>query len=403
MDIKSAKTLQEEIQTLIEKGKSGSFTEADAERADSIINSQLVEKSNQYIKDLKHQKAIAEGESLVKAMAEGDQDVEPNYNWETGRHDHGLHGGSEKGGTLTRESFAKSASQIAAKSMRMSREKGISTILPGAQIDAPILSTGIRELGRHTQDFLEVIKFETIKGRHYSYVKQTGRTTNAAIVAPGELKPTSEYGLSLVDGQTKVVAHLSQPIDEFLLRDIESLGAVVANEMVAGLWETLNDQILNGTGTGELTGILNTSGIQTQAFTADALTTIRTSFTKLRQAGREPQVVVLNPNDWQSLELLRATAGGEFLLGTNGPIDAAKRTLWGVQVVESFAVPAGTALIMQRNAAKLMISDPGTLVSWHISGDGFERNTGRFRAETRVDLAVELPDAVVKATLTAGE
>lgn len=394
MDTKSAKNLQDEIQTLIEKGKSGSFTESDALRVDQIVNSGLVEKSNQYLTDLKRQKAVAEGEALVKAMADThDLDMSNEF---------GHTGANAQIGTLTRESFAKSAKQIAAKSVAMSRSKGVSAILPGAEISVPIMSPEIRPLGRQTHDFLEILKFNTIQGRHYSYVKQTGRVVNAAVVPAGELKPTSEYSMELIDGQTNVVAHLSQPIDEFLLRDAESLGAVVANEMVGGLWETLNNQIVNGTGaaTKQLTGILNTSGIQTQAFTVDALTTIRTSFTRLREAGREPEVVVLNPTDWQGLELLRATAGGEFLLGANGPIDAAKRTLWGVQVVESFAVPAGTAIILQQNAAKIMISEPGTIVTWHVSGDGFERNTGRFRAETRVNLAVELPDAIVKATIT---
>ena len=99
----------------------------------------------------------------------------------------------------------------------------------------------------------------------YRYLRQTTRTNNDAPVAAGALKPTSVYGLTQVDGRLHVIAHLSEPMDKFLLQDTSSLADFVRLEMVSGIHSAVETQLVSGDGTGEnLTGLSNTSGIQTQ-------------------------------------------------------------------------------------------------------------------------------------------
>jgi HK97 family phage major capsid protein len=116
---------------------------------------------------------------------------------------------------------------------------------------------------------------------------------------------------------------------------------MIDDELRADLAEEEEDQIINGSGSGEnLTGILATSGIQNQAWTTDLLTTIRKAKTKTRTVGRvAPNGFVVNPEDAERLDLLKGTSN-DYFYGP-GPFAAAGiRTVWGVPIVESEAVAA---------------------------------------------------------------
>lgn len=240
----------------------------------------------------------------------------------------------------------------------------------------------------------------------YRYMRQTTRTNNAAPVAVGALKPTSVYGLIPVDGRLHVVAHLSEPIDKYVLQDGPSLLQFVQTEMVNGLHQTLEAQVVSGTGVGEnLTGLANTSGIQTQAWTTNAILTARAAVTKVEVLGFQPYFFVLNPTDWEAVETTQLTAG-QYVLNAEGsrnglPVDMAARRLWGVPVAVSTGVPAGTGYLLSRDAAQLA-TDGRIETEWTTAiDDDFARNSVRLRVESRFDLAVTRPLGVVQLDLAA--
>jgi HK97 family phage major capsid protein len=102
-----------------------------------------------------------------------------------------------------------------------------------------------------------------------------------------------------------------------IFADHASLEDFLRSEMEAGILDALQEQVVNGDGTGEnLTGILATSGIISQAFATDRLASIRKGLTQLQATGVTPNALVLNPADLEALDLLRADgATGAFLLG----------------------------------------------------------------------------------------
>lgn len=115
--------------------------------------------------------------------------------------------------------------------------------------------------------------------------------------------------------------------------------------MIYGLGRKLEQAVLNGDGTdqegqpdkgivGLLSGLI--SGVQTQAYAGDKLTTLRDALTQLEVLGYEAGAFILNPLDWAAIETARATSGS-FDLG--GPIDRAKRQVWRTQVVPTPASP----------------------------------------------------------------
>jgi HK97 family phage major capsid protein len=240
----------------------------------------------------------------------------------------------------------------------------------------------------------------------YRYLRQTSRTNNAAPVAPGALKPTSLYGLTPVDGRLHVVAHLSEAMDKYQLQDNTSLESFVRLEMVTGLHQAVEDQLVNGDGTDEnLTGLAHTSGIQTQAYVTSPVLTARAAITKVEVLSFAPYYFVLNPIDWESIETSTLTAG-QYVLNAEGtrnglPVDSATRRLWGVPVTVSTAVTAGTGYLLSNGVAMLATDGSIQVERSEAGGDTWEHNQVRLRVEGRFDLAVTRPMGVVQIGLTA--
>ncbi|GEK03508.1 phage major capsid protein [Streptomyces sp. 1-11] len=270
------------------------------------------------------------------------------------------------------------------------------------RMDVPVLS--LRQLLPNVQN---------TTGR-FAYLRQTARNNNAAVVAPGAKKPTSTYSLDRVDDRVRTIAHLSEPIAKQDLDDVSMLRTFIDQEMRLGLDLALENEILNGSGSGEhFTGLTNVSGAQVQAFATNVLTTTRKAVTKLERYGYLSGAgFVMTPEDWETIELL-ADANGQFYYG--GPqtvVNPASRRLWGVPVVVSDAATDGSALLADFSQTRLQVRQDGVL-DWSENvydpnalgtGSGatdFERNMLRFRFEGRFGLEILRPSAIVKIDLTA--
>lgn len=243
-------------------------------------------------------------------------------------------------------------------------------------------------------------------GNTFSFTRQTLRTNNAAVVGDNATKPTSLYEVKAIEDHYRVVAHLSEPVPQRLFDDDGSLGAFLGNEMANGLARAVETQVLNGDGTPladasdtNMTGLLNTSGLLSQAWATDTLTTSRKALTALQSAGVTPTAWVLHPSDAETFDLLRdGTGNGAFLLG--GPGANAGLNLWSIPRVTSLAVTPGAAILGDWTGAQLVTRQGATL---HIDTGGglFEKNQVRFRMEGRYGIAVKMPRNFVTVDLTA--
>lgn len=253
------------------------------------------------------------------------------------------------------------------------------------------------------------------------YVRVTGVTNNAAPVAEatgagvigdgtggtitaaaGGLKPESAMALERVSTTVKTIAHWI-PATKRSLSDAGQIKTLIDTFLAYGLEEEFEDQLITGSGAGEnFTGLDNVSGIQTQAAPSgaeDVFTVTRMARRKVRIGGRtNPTAFVFNPIDWEAVELLRDDNGG--FIGA-GPYGQGMRTLWGLPVVESEAVAAGTAwcadwrmgVIWDREQASIQVTDSHS--------DFFVRNLVAILAEMRAAFGVLRPSAFVKIDLAA--
>lgn len=275
---------------------------------------------------------------------------------------------------------------------------GSKALLPTGTVhtNVPLLPEVV-ELGRPSNTLLDALVALPAPGPTFSVLVQTQRDNNAAPVAEGATKPTTVLGLENVEVKLEVIAHLSEPIPRYWIADNVALERFVEDELIRGLRDAVENEVVDGNGTSpHLHGILTTSGIQTQAFATDVALSVRKAITKLEIAGHEENhLVILRPEDWEAAETARAQGSGQ-LEAVEDITQRAQRSLYGVPVVVSNALPLGTGLVLDREAA-VVYTDSVVDVRWSETvGDDFEKNLVRARVESRYASVVTKPLGVVK-------
>lgn len=300
------------------------------------------------------------------------------------------------------------------KAMGAYRPMGAKDLIsPSGSVAVPSMSRTIAPLGERVQTILQLIPRENLGGTDgYSFLRETVRAHNAAPVAAGGTKPTSVYTVERIDDRVRTIAHLSEPIPRQYLSDITLLRQYVDGALREGLQLALEEQIIAGDGLEEnLAGMLETEGIQSQAWDTDPLTTARKAITLLEVVPITPGAFVLHPSDWEAFELLQ-TEDGAFRLVDGGerrvPVDRARRRLWGLPVALSTGMPEGTGLLVDFAGSTKYWEREGARIDWSenvVDAEGvsdFVKNLIRFRAEGRWGFAVLRPAGVVELDLAAG-
>jgi HK97 family phage major capsid protein len=243
------------------------------------------------------------------------------------------------------------------------------------------------------------------------YFRVSGFTRNAAMVAERSasatfgVKPQSSMTFEGVQTSTKTLAHW-EAAHRNVLADEPQLRSIIDNELMYGLRLQEDYQILQGDGTGEnLTGILETAGIQTYNWSSGAVTpvpdnkadAIRRAATLSFLAYYEPSGVVMHPNDWEDIELAKDEYG-QYLVAVSVALGGEPK-VWRLPIVETPAMPEGKALvgsfgqgaqIYDREQASIRISEQ--------HADFFIRNAIVILAEQRLALAVKRPESFVEVT-----
>ena len=245
------------------------------------------------------------------------------------------------------------------------------------------------------------------------YFRQTGFTNAADTVAERSgsnfgAKPESSMTFVGEQAPVRTIAHW-EAAHRNVLADEPQLRSIIDNELLYGLRLTEDNQILSGSGTGEdLAGILNNGSIQSYAWSSGATTPVKdTKADAIRRAATlaylayyEPTGIIVNPNDWEDIELTK-NSNGTYLLAISVS-GGAESPVWRIPVIDTPAIASGTALIgafgtgaqlYDREAASIRISEQHS--------DFFVRNAIVVLAEERLALAVKRPESNVKVTFDA--
>ncbi|MDX3074615.1 phage major capsid protein [Streptomyces sp. MI02-7b] len=250
---------------------------------------------------------------------------------------------------------------------------------------------------------------QTSDGNTLEYMRDTSGPqsswNNAAVVAEGADKPKSgPFTFDLITTTLKTVAHWV-PITRQAADDDGQLMGYINGRLTYGLEYKLDREILTGNGTTQMQGILTTAGIgayQPPSGNTDSkLITVRKAKTQGELALYPPDAIVMNPLDWQDIEL-DTDANGQFRVITTVTDSGAPLRIWGLTVVTSVAMTAGTALLGGfRMGATLWERQGVTILMTDSHADFFLANTLVVLAERRANVAVHTPAAFVKITFAA--
>jgi HK97 family phage major capsid protein len=207
--------------------------------------------------------------------------------------------------------------------------------LPGIQMprEQPLSIAALFSQGSTNQNAVPYMREDTVI------------TVNAAdSVAEGAAKPESTLAFEELTSPVRKLATWL-PVTEEAFADVPALRSYVNNRLRVFLTQVEEDQLLNGDGIApNLEGILNVTGIQTQAKGGDptpdaihkAMTLIWTG------AFFVPDNLVLHPADWEEIRLLR-TVDGIYIWGS--PQDPGTPRIWGVPITQTTAIAEGTGLL----------------------------------------------------------
>jgi len=249
----------------------------------------------------------------------------------------------------------------------------------------------------HIRNLMNVA--QTSSGSIEYYVDYTGFDNQAGSQATElALKNKSDLVLEERTAAVKTIAH-HVIASRQVLDDAAMLRSYIDGRLRNGLALEEDKQILYGDGTGgTLTGIFNTTGVQnqgTRAATDDFVTHIRKAMTKARLSNYMPNGIVLNPEDWETIELLK-NDGGDYIWLQYMAMSGESR-IFRVPVIETNAIDQGdfllgnfdmAATLWDRQQASVRLSDS--------HADLFVRNGVAILGEERVALTVDRPSAFVK-------
>ena len=237
------------------------------------------------------------------------------------------------------------------------------------------------------------------------WIDVSGHQKVAAPVSEASAKPEAEITFERREARVRTIATWI-PASKQILEDFEGLRAFLESSLAYAVAEEFEDQLLFGSGAAE-----NLNGLVTQAAVFNT-SLLGTNWTKIDVIGRAiqqvvasdemaPNFIVLNPADYWQIALQK-DANGRYLV-TDPQNASTLRSLFGLTVVESTAMTAGTFLLgtSDPRAAVIRMRQPITVEISTEHSDYFTRNMVAIRAELRAALVVMRPGAFIKGNLTS--
>lgn len=255
---------------------------------------------------------------------------------------------------------------------------------------------GILPLPQRRMTVRDLLSQGQMDGSTLEYVKETGFTNSAGMVAEGDGKPQSDIKLELYSTSAKVIAHYMKASRQ-VLSDISQLRSIIDQRLIYGLAYKEEAQLLSGDNTGQnLWGIIP----QATAYSApvaladlNIIDVLRLAMLQAALAEYPASGHVMHPTDWAGIETLK-DGEGRYIIGN--PQGTTTPTLWGLPVVATQAITVRKFLtgafklgaqIFDRWAARVEVATENE--------DDFIKNLVTVLAEERVALAVYRPEAFI--------
>lgn len=243
----------------------------------------------------------------------------------------------------------------------------------------------------------------TTTGGAVGYVEETTFTNNAAPVAEGAAKPKSDKTFTPKSLPVETIAHYFK-VSRQSYEDLPFLAAQIENNGIYGVKKVEDNQLLNGNGTSpNLKGIvpLATAAPAPAGTGVNLVDAIGAAIFDLAAKGYLADGAVVNPADWGHVAMIK-NAQGNYVYAN--PVDYSPfGRVWGVRLVQSAAMAAGTFLtgafagncqILDRDQVNVQVATQNE--------DDFIKNMLTILVEERLAFLVYVPAAFEKGIVPAG-
>jgi HK97 family phage major capsid protein len=239
------------------------------------------------------------------------------------------------------------------------------------------------------------------------FTKESSFTNAATAVAEEGEKPEATLALAEEDVTIQKIAVIGRVSDE-MIADYDYVQSYVNSQLLFMVAALEDNHLINGLGaSNQIKGVLNVTGIQTQAYTANLADTIHKAKTKVQSTPGfvgVPDSIVINPADYQNLRLTKDSAG-QYLLGGpafgqygNGGL-VLEPPIWGLRPVITTAIAQGTAIVGAFKVGATLYRKGGVMLdSTNSDASDFKYNRICIRAEERLALVSYKPKAFCKIT-----
>ena len=211
----------------------------------------------------------------------------------------------------------------------------------------------------------------------------TGLAPEADIVPEGDEKPEATLISSLDVINLSTIAHWVSATRQ-VLEDSPALRSYIDTMLMQGVMKKLD----------AVAGAALTGATLPTAEGADLISAVRVGIGTVQEAGFNPGLVVLNPSDYAAMDvdMLSKTLDGDRIRGT----------YWGLEVVASSQVTAGTAYVgdfgagtafFDRNVASLYVTDS--------HAENFTSNIITILGEARAAAVISNVNAFAECTVEA--
>lgn len=245
-----------------------------------------------------------------------------------------------------------------------------------------------------TSNLIEYTKENVFTNNAGPQISSGSPTTGVENVA----KPESAITFTLANTPVITLAH-NIPASRQVLDDSPMLEGFIRQRLIYGLELEEETEILVGTGSGgELNGLVNqaTANANSVSGTDTKIDVIRRLMTALQVSEFSAEAVVLNPTDWQDIELTK-DSDGRYIFAM--PQNVAQPRIWGLPVIATNTMTAGQVLVGAFSQAAGLFDRMSLVVElFREHSDFAAKNMVLIQAEKRLALAVWRASALQKAT-----
>jgi hypothetical protein len=217
-------------------------------------------------------------------------------------------------------------------------------------------------------------------------------------IAEEDTKPEGAWRTSLLSVPVRTIPYFIR-VSKQTLDDVAQLQSLIDVRLSTGLAIAEDFQLLNGTGTGQqLTGLMTSARAYNRSTSGTKLDRLRRAYTQVRLSEYTASGVVMNPTDWEDIELLKGTDSRYLWVTVN---DGGTPRLWRMAVVETTAITANNFLVGAfSQGAMLFDRQTATVEVFEQDGTNVRENMITIRAEERLALFTYRPDAFVQGALS---